>query len=439
MDIFGAALRAADPHDAVARALECRGASFRIGATVYDRAAFDRLLVVGAGKATARMALAAEEGLGDALSGGIIVVKYGHTVKLTRISQVEASHPLPDEAGVRGTRRILDLLDGADARTLVLCLLSGGGSALLTAPAKGITLAEKQAVTDLLLRAGATIEELNAVRKHLSAVKGGRLAALASPAAIAALVLSDVIGDGPDVIASGPTVPDTTTYGDAVNILERYGLQNKVPVDVRDLLERGSRGLLPETPKTGDPCFKRTSFFIVGSLARSLATARQVAEKLGYQTTLLAEALHGDVRKAARFLAAKAREAQTNAEGRPRCLIAGGETTVRVTGGGTGGRNQELALAFALAIEGVPGIALLSAGTDGTDGPTDAAGAVVDGETVQHARAAGIDPLRHLDYNDSYTFFHRFDAVTGASSHLLTGPTGTNVMDVQIILVNGRG
>jgi glycerate 2-kinase len=436
--IFGAALRAADPERAVGSALERSGGSLRAGSAVYDLGAYDRVIVVGAGKATARMARAAEAALGDLLSGGVIVVKYGHTVPLGRVEQVEASHPLPDEAGVRGTSRIMDLLRDADHRTLVLCLLSGGGSALLVAPAEGIRLADKQQVTDLLLRAGATINELNAVRKHLSQVKGGRLARLAAPATIAALALSDVIGDRLDVIASGPTVADPSTYGEALAVLDRYGLREQVPAAARGLLERGASGLVAETPKDGDDCFRNARTDVVGSLALALEEARNEAERLGYEAGVLTSALEGEARAAARFLAAQAREARATVGAKPRCLISGGETTVRVTGHGRGGRNQELALAFALEIEGLEGVTLLSAGTDGTDGPTDAAGAIVDGDTARRARQARIDPAWHLDYNDSYTFFVRLDAATGGTSHLRTGPTGTNVMDVQIMLISGN-
>jgi glycerate 2-kinase len=436
--IFGAALRAADPERAVGSALERSGGSLRAGSAVYDLGAYDRVIVVGAGKATARMARAAEAALGDLLSGGVIVVKYGHTVPLGRVEQVEASHPLPDEAGVRGTSRIMDLLRDADHRTLVLCLLSGGGSALLVAPAEGIRLADKQQVTDLLLRAGATINELNAVRKHLSQVKGGRLARLAAPATIAALALSDVIGDRLDVIASGPTVADPSTYGEALAVLDRYGLREQVPAAARGLLERGASGLVAETPKDGDDCFRNARTDVVGSLALALEEARNEAERLGYEAGVLTSALEGEARAAARFLAAQAREARATVGAKPRCLISGGETTVRVTGDGRGGRNQELALAFALEIEGLEGVTLLSAGTDGTDGPTDAAGAIVDGDTARRARQARIDPAWHLDYNDSYTFFVRLDAATGGTSHLRTGPTGTNVMDVQIMLISGN-
>ena len=438
-DIFTAVLAAADPRQAVLRTIVRAGTTLSLGTRHYDLDAYDRILVVGAGKATARMALAAEEVLGGALAGGIIVVKEGHTVPLARIRQIEASHPIPDKAGEGGTKAIMELLQDADDRTLVLCLLSGGGSALLVAPAQGVTLADKQTVTDLLLRSGADISELNAVRKHLSAIKGGRLARIAHPATVITLMLSDVIGDRLDVIASGPTVPDPTTFGDALSVLEKYGLRDKVPRAVASLFEEGLAGRLPETPKEGDPCFQSGHTVIVGSLVRALVAGRDRAERLGYGTEIITAELRGEARDAARFLAEKAMRVQDGLKpSERRCLLSGGETTVRVTGGGRGGRNQELALAFALAIEGTRDIFLLSAGTDGTDGPTDAAGAVVDGETARDARAAGIDPVRYLAYNDSYTLFARLDAATGERSQVTTGPTGTNVMDVQIMLI-GQG
>ena len=438
-DIFNAALEAVDARQAVLRAIVRAGTTLSLGTRRYDLAAYDRILVVGAGKATARMAQAAEEVLGDALAGGIIIVKQGHTGPLTRVRQVEASHPIPDDAGEGGTKAIMELLQDADDRTLVLCLLSGGGSALLVAPAQGVTLADKQTVTDLLLRAGADIGELNAVRKHLSAVKGGRLARIAHPATVITLMLSDVIGDRLDVIASGPTVPDPTTFGDALSVLEKYGLRDKVPRGVVGLFDEGLAGRLPETPKEGDPCFQSGHTVIVGSLLRALVAGRERAERLGYGTEIITAELRGEARDAARFLAEKAMRVRDGLKpSERRCLLSGGETTVRVIGGGRGGRNQELSLAFALAIEGTPDILLLSAGTDGTDGPTDAAGAVVDGGTARAARKAGIDPVRHLAYNDSYTLFARLDAATGEHSQVTTGPTGTNVMDMQIMLI-GQG
>ena len=437
MDIFQTALAAVDPLHAVQRTLRIEKNRLYAGGGEYSLDGFSRVLVVGAGKATARMAMAIEELLGDSISGGLIVVKDGHTGPLRTISQLEASHPVPDERGVEGTRRILQLVRSAGDDTLVLCLLSGGGSALLVAPERGLTLADKRETTDLLLRAGASINELNAVRKHLSSVKGGRLAEAAAPATLLTFILSDVIGNALDVIASGPTAPDSTTFGNALAVIARYGLEQKVPKQVREHLGRGAEGLIPETVKADDPCLSKTRNIVIGGNSQALAAAREKARQLSLEAEIITEALQGDARDAAVRLARTAREAKAQMKpGERRCLLAGGETTVTVRGTGMGGRNQELALAFALEIAGTEGITLLSAGTDGTDGPTDAAGAVVDGMTVPKAREQGLDPNRFLENNDSYTFFQAFDEQSGGTTHVKTGPTGTNVMDLQVILVS---
>lgn len=438
-DIFSAALRAVDPFEAVKRSLKVTGSALEIGARRYDLDAYDRVLVVGAGKATARMAAAVEDALGDRIHDGVIIVKYGHSTPLRRIHQIEAGHPLPDEAGEKGSRRVIGLLGAADERTLILCLLSGGGSALLVSPEQDITLRDKQLATDLLLRSGANIDELNAVRKHLSAVKGGRLARIAYPAAMVTLLVSDVIGDRLDVIASGPTVPDTTTFPDAWAVIEKYRLSDALPEKVRRRLQRGIAGQEEETPKEGDPCFQNVTTMIVAGLGQALSAAREHAVGQGLRARIITRELHGEARDAARFLAGEAARTQRElADGERECLLSGGETVVSVTGTGKGGRNQELALAFALNIDGKKGITLLAAGTDGTDGPTDAAGAVVDGDTVVRARERGLDPQSSLANHDSYTFFEQYDIFTGERCHLKTGPTGTNVMDMQLILLEGR-
>ncbi len=437
MDIFRAALAAVEPSHAVQRALRVEKNRLHAGGGEYSLDGFSRVLVVGAGKAAAGMAMAVEEILGDRISGGVIVVKDGHSGPLRAISQVEASHPVPDERGVEGTRKVLQFVRSAGGDTLVLCLLSGGGSALLVAPERGITLADKRETTDLLLRAGASINELNAVRKHLSSVKGGRLAETAAPATVLTLILSDVIGDRLDVIASGPTAPDSTTFGNALAVIERYGLEHKIPKQVREHLEQGVQGAIPETVKAGDPCLSKTRNVVIGGNGQALAAAREKAKKLGLEAEIITAALQGEARDAAVRLARTARETKARLKpGERRCLLAGGETTVTVRGTGKGGRNQELALAFALEIAGTEGITLLSAGTDGTDGPTDAAGALVDGMTVPKARERGLEPSGFLENNDSYAFFHAFDERRGETIHVKTGPTGTNVMDLQIILVS---
>jgi glycerate-2-kinase len=417
-EIFRAALRAADPETAV------RSRTDEIRST-YTSGGFERLLVLGAGKAAAAMASALEESLGDLITAGVLITKYGHLggYSSSRIRAFEAAHPVPDENGLRATRAAMDMLETADGKTLLVCLISGGGSALLVSPYEGISLEEKQAITDLLLRAGADIFELNAVRKHLSRVKGGRLARAAFPATVVSLIISDVIGDRLDVIASGPTAPDASTYKDAIGVLEKYSVD--APDGVKRLFEKGIAGRTPETPKEGDEAFGNVKNIIVGSNRMALDAARDKAGQMGFRAEVISDSLAGEAKEAALRLAEKARSVKT----RPACLISGGETTVTVKGTGKGGRNTELALAFAIEINGSKGITLLSAGTDGTDGPTDAAGAVADGTTVSRAALLRLDPNSHLRNNDSYNFFKREGGL------IVTGPTGTNVMDIQIMLL----
>lgn len=439
-EIFGAALAAVDSYRAVANSLTREDNRLHVAGNSYDLGAFERIVVVGAGKATARMALAIEEVLGARLAAGLIVVKDDHTARLGMIEQVEASHPIPNQAGEEGSRRILEMVRDADDKTLVICLLSGGASALLVAPAEGVTLRDKQEMTALLLNAGAPIGDLNTVRKHLSAVKGGRLAQAAYPARVVTLILSDVIGNRLDVIASGPTAPDGTTFTDAWTVIEKYGLKEKIPTRVAAYLQRGIAGTAPETLKEADPSMLLTRNVIVGSIEQALAAAEAQARQIGFAARTLTTGLQGEARAAARRLAQTAIEAQAGLRSNDRaCLLFGGETTVTVKGSGKGGRNQELALAFALEIDGREGICLLSAGTDGSDGPTDAAGGMVDGKLAARARGLGIDPIRCLNDNDSYEFFRRYDTLSEENSHFKTGPTGTNVMDIQIVLLEPVG
>lgn len=440
IEIFNAAIAAVDPYRAVLRFARIENGRLHAGDADFDLAAFEHIIVVGAGKATARMAQAAEALLGERISAGLIVVKDGHRLPLTIIEQVEAAHPVPNEAGEAGTKRILEMVQAADAKTLVVCLLSGGGSALLVAPAAGMTLRDKQQATALLLQAGASIDELNAVRKHLSAVKGGRLAQAAYPAQVVTLLLSDVIGDRLDVIASGPTAPDGSTFDHALAVIAKYGLREKMPPRVMAHLENGASGQVPETVKDGDRCLDKTRNVIVGAISLALGAAQEKSRQLGLATKIIGAELRGEAREAARFLAQTARATRAGLRAGERCcLLCGGETTVTVSGKGKGGRNQELALAFALEIEGLEGVSLLSAGTDGGDGPTDAAGAIVDGNTTILARSLGLDPARYLDDNDSWSFFRQLDALAGGQTHFITGPTGTNVMDMQVLLLEKRG
>ncbi len=431
LSIFRAGLKAADPVQAVRRHVSLEDGALKAARRRYRLENYDRILVLGAGKASAAMAKALERVLGRRISGGLVNVKYGHTAPLRRIELNECGHPVPDAAGVEGARRIASIAAEAGERDLILCPISGGGSALMPLPAEPVTLDEKQETTRLLLACGATIHEINAVRKHISAIKGGQLSRLAWPATVVALMLSDVIGDDLDVIASGPTAPDSSTFAGALRILERYGILSRVPAAVRERLERGARGEIPETPKPGAPELRRTQNVIVGSnrLAAEAALAR--ARELGYRTLLLSTFIDGETREIARMHAAIAREIR--ASGRPvrppACLISGGETTVTLKGRGLGGRNQEFVLAAALAIAGLPPTVVLSAGTDGTDGPTDAAGALADGRTLERARKLGLDAQARLDENDSYRFFEPLGDL------VKTGPTNTNVMDLRILLV----
>ena len=425
-EIFNKSLLAADPYKTAASYSD----TIR---SAYNSGNFRKLVLIGFGKAASLMSKAVEDHLGDLLAGGIIVTKYGHSVQGERNSKVityEAGHPLPDENGLKATKEIVRVLMEADKNTLVICLISGGGSALLVAPCRDITLADKQEVTGMLLKAGADIYELNTVRKHISAVKGGRLAEAAQPAAIISLILSDVMGDRLDMIASGPTAPDKTTYSDAHNVLLKYKLEGRLPASVAEIISKGMHGLVPETPKDGDPVFQSVRNIIIGSNKMATDAASKAAELFGDRTSVISAELSGEASIVAGELARKAIDLKKAlAPGEKACLIAGGETTVTVRGNGRGGRNTELALVFGMEIKGLPGIIFLSAGTDGTDGPTDAAGAFVDGQTVLKAAGAGIDAEEYLKNNDSYTFFSR----TG--DLFITGPTGTNVMDIQIILI----
>ena len=423
-DLFFAGLKSVDPHT---------GVKNYIGEVLseYKTGKYETLLTIGFGKAAYQMALAVEESLGDLLTNGLVITKYGHGGTLKNIKIEEAAHPIPDENGLKATNRMIELLKkNATEKTLVLCLISGGGSALLVAPYKGITLEEKKDVTKLLLKAGADIEELNTVRKHISRVKGGRLAEHCYPARIISFILSDVIGDHLETIASGPTAPDETTYKHALTVLKKFNLFKKVPPSVLDLLRKGEKGIIPETLKKDNPVFKKVTNIIVGNNKKALQAIKHQAVKLGFNAQIISAELSGEAREVAKSLANLALKTQKTSPNLPLFLISGGETTVTVKGPGIGGRNTELALAFALEIAGKKGITLLSAGSDGTDGPTDAAGAIVNGDTVHKAKDLGLDPERFLENNDSYNFFKKIRGL------FITGPTGTNVMDIQIIVVD---
>lgn len=433
--IRAAALQAVDPGLAVRRFMRWENETcLRVGDARWEMALVGRVWLVSIGKAAVPMAQAAADVLGTRLTAGVVVTKYGHAEGYplpSSVTVMEAGHPVPDAAGLQGAEAIIHLLGRVAERDRVLVLLSGGASALTPAPVAGLTLADLQITTDQLLRAGATIGELNAVRKHLDRLKGGQLARLVTPAPVAALILSDVVGDPLDVIASGPTAPDPTTYAMACQVLAQRGVQTQLPATVMAHLQRGRDGAVPETPKPGDPLFARVTNTLVGSNRLAALAAVAAAEQLGYRALLLTTFVEGEAREVARVAAALAKGVRQHGDPlpAPACLVWGGETTVTVRGHGRGGRNQELALAAALALEGLPGVALMALATDGTDGPTDAAGALVDGTTIGAARSLGLDPVAALANNDSYSLL----AAVGAL--MLTGPTGTNVNDLLVMLV----
>ncbi len=413
LDIFHAALEAADPIQAVLALVKCDGKAgrevLRVDKRSYRLADYDRIYVIGSGKASAKMAQALERLLGKRITGGWINVPDGTKAKLKRIHLHESGHPVPDERGVEGARRIAEIARDAGPRDLLLCVISGGASALMPLPVEGMTLEGKKAVTRQMLACGATIHEMNTVRKHLSAIKGGHLAALGAPATVVALILSDVIGDDLSVIGSGPTVLDSTTVDDAAAVLKRFGIA--VPP-------------LTETPKTK----VNAQNVIVGSNRQSVDAAAKKAKALGYRPIILSTTIDGETREIARMHAALARETMARG-GTGVCFLSGGETTVTIRGAGLGGRNQEFVLAAAIALESTPKVTIFSGGTDGIDGPTDAAGAIADASTLRRAAVLRLNPAQYLADNDSYHFFEK------AGGLVKTGPTGTNVADVRILLV----
>ncbi len=429
--IFAAAVRAVDPAEAIRRHLVREGHRLRAGTEEVDLTQVGRVVVVGLGKAGAPMAAAVEEILGERISRGVVVTKYGHVLPTKLIRIHEAGHPVPDQNGVAGARAILEHVQGLAPEDLVLVLISGGGSALTPAPTAGIRLEEKQALTKTLLACGADIREINTLRKHISEIKGGQLGRAAAPACVITLILSDIVGDPLDAIASGPTVPDPTSYADALAILDKYRIRAEIPAAIRSHLEAGARGEIPETPKPDDPLFRRIRSVMVGSNIQALTAASAEAERLGLTPLILSSFIEGETRDVARMHAALAREVRSSGHPLPPpcCLISGGETTVTLRGQGKGGRNQEFSVAAALDIAGLRDVVILSAGTDGTDGPTDAAGALADGQTCARAAALGLNPRAALDDNDAYPFFERVGDL------ILTGPTNTNVMDVRLVLV----
>lgn len=434
--IMAAALDAVEPAKAVERYLKRDDAQLLIENKVCDLDTFDRIFLIGFGKASIPMGEAAAKILGEFLTDGILITKSKPSSSILaggkqKVAIFEGGHPVPDHRSIEGAQSIVELLSTTAEKDLVICLISGGGSALLTLPAVGISLDDIQTLTKSLLACGATINEINCLRKHLSQVKGGRLAQIAAPAQVATLILSDVVGDPLDVIASGPSVPDSTTFTDSLGILEKYGISDQVPESIWDHLQRGALGKIADTPKAGDPIFEQVQNTIVGNNYLAASAANKQAEVEGFNTLLLTTSLQGEARIAGQMLAAIAKQIVTTGEpiSRPACIIAGGETTVTIRGDGLGGRNQEMALATVIELSGLPDVMLITLATDGDDGPTIAAGAVVTGETLNRANLSSLNPSEYLARNASHEFFDPLGDL------LIPGPTQTNVNDLVILTV----
>ncbi len=433
LDCIEALINAVEPKKIVKSKIFFSNNILKIGEKTFDMTHYDEVIVVGGGKASGSMAEALEEILGNRITKGLVVVPRGsaknyHTKKI-RIH--EASHPIPDESSVEGAKKIIGLVRQAKENDLVICLISGGGSSLLALPRDGVSLSDKQEVTELLLKCGATINEINAVRKHISNFKGGQLAKAAYPATVLGLLLSDVLGDPLDVIASGPTVPDSTTFKDAVRTLKRYNAYKKIPESIKEVLSKGEMGLLEETPKKDDPIFNKVCNIVLGNNRLASQAAVNLMKDCGLKVLFLSSFIEGEARELGKILGAIAKESFVSGNPflPPFGIVVGGETTVTVTGKGKGGRNQEIALAASLMIEGLNNTVIASVSTDGIDGPTDAAGAIVSSETLKRCRELKIDASEYLKNNDSYSFFSKVGGL------IFTGPTGTNVNDVTILIV----
>jgi glycerate 2-kinase len=428
--IYVSGVRSVMPEKLISRNMSVEGSVLKIGDLNFSLEDIRKIYVIGAGKASAAMGHYVENILGNRITEGHIVVKYKYSCKLRKIKVTEAGHPIPDLSGIRATKDILRIARQATENDLVICLISGGGSALMADLPEGCLPEELIIVNNLLIRSGASINEINTVRKHLSEVKGGQLVRAIWPAASVSLILSDVIGNPLDVIASGPTVPDSTTFGEALKILSDYQLTNYITASVLNYLKEGESGIRPETPKPGDPLFTKTFNILAGTNLIALEAAKETAIDLDYNTFIIESEMWGDVGYLGQCIVDTALTYKNNNEiKKPVCLLYGGEPTIKVSGEGLGGRNQHLALSAAIKLQNKPGITILSAGTDGTDGPTKAAGAVVDSDTVPLALSINADPEKYLSEFDSFNFFR----VTGGQ--IITGPTFTNVMDLVVVIV----
>jgi glycerate 2-kinase len=432
LKIFSAAVRAVQPQYLLPKHMRWQNNQLRLGEQLFDQHDINKLFIIGAGKASAAMAREAEIVLGNRINAGVIVTKYEHAFKLKTIECIEAGHPVPDENSLLAGRETIRLLKSAGEKDVVVALISGGASALLVDCPPGVLLPELQIVFNKLLQSGATIEEMNTVRKHLSAgIKGGQLLRTAAPATVISFILSDVIGDPLDIIASGPTVADRSTFAEAWDIVRKYQLTEKLPVSIIRWLQQGLAKQIPDTPKPGDPLFIKSHNYLIGTNRIALEAAETMAKELHYTPVIITDELKGEAKDKAKELVLQAQQYKGP---RPACLLLGGETTVTINNPGKGGRNQEFALAALVELQkAFPGSeampVLLSAGTDGTDGPTDAAGAVVDAAVIKLAAQRKLIAEDFLTQNDSYNFFHQ----TGG--HVITGPTQTNVMDIVAVLI----
>ncbi len=429
IDIFLAGVESVKPDNLIRSCVSIRNDKLLIENLVFNLSEIKNIYVTGAGKASALMAIELESILGSRITKGHIVTKYGHSAPLKYIGITEAGHPVPDENGVKGTKKILSIARMAKEDDLFICLISGGGSALLTDVPKGCTLNDLRTLNDVLLKSGANISEMNCIRKHLSKVKGGMLAKAAYPARVVSLILSDVIGDPVGVIASGPTAPDPTTFEDALSVIKRYHIVLQIPDCILKPLRDGFYRQVNETLKENDEIFQKTNNLIIGTNKLALKKAKEKAESLGFETQIISDTIDGDVSEVAKYIVQLSRSARDIKTSKRICLLFGGEPTLRVTGNGLGGRNQHLALTVAGLLKNTPGITFLSGGTDGTDGPTDAAGAVVDSFTLKNAGDLSLNAIHFIEEFDSYRFFKK------AGGLITTGPTQTNVMDLMIALI----
>ena len=430
MDIIRCAIESVDPERAINTHVHLTGETLTVCGCTIELSMYHRIYVIGAGKASARMAEALERILSGRITGGVVSVVKDQPIRLKCLEVIEAEHPLPGEGSLQAAAKSLKLMQSLGENDLVLCLISGGASALWSLPAGGINLDDKICTTELLLRSGADIHEINTVRKHLSSIKGGRLAQAVSPACLVTLLISDVVGDQLSSIGSGPTVADPTTFDDAWSVVRKYNLTKRLPKSVLAYLHGGVEGNVPETPKPHNPIFTRNTECIIASNRQALEAAAERGKLFGYNTRIISTEITGEARVVGKNLVEQCHTLMSK-EGTiapPALFLSGGETTVTVKGKGRGGRNQELVLAAALVIDGWENTVVASIGTDGIDGATDAAGAFADGSTVERGRAVGMNARNYLKDNNSFTFFERIGDL------IRTGPTGTNVMDIQLFV-----